>query len=89
MVAPRVKQPKRSAKDLTDEQVLKEFVKRFQCDGAVLIYYEGGVEYGFGRWVNSKGRKWINLVFDSVKNKFNHVNDNQPDNIEGGETKQW
>ena len=33
--------------NLTDEQILKEFVKRFECDGAVLIYMEQNKEYGF------------------------------------------
>ena len=56
-----------SAKDLTDEEVLKEFVKRFQCDGAVLIYLDSMTEFGFGRWCNSTGRKWVNNVFKMVK----------------------
>ena len=38
-----------SAKELTDEQVLEEFVRRFQCDGAVLIYLDSDIEFGFGR----------------------------------------
>ncbi|WP_375433864.1 hypothetical protein [uncultured Hymenobacter sp.] len=48
-----------SAHNLTDEEVLKEFVKRFQCDGAVLIYLDEGTESWFGRWRNTDGRHWV------------------------------
>ena len=48
-----------SAQELTDEQVLKEFVRRFQCDGAILIYLDGDMENWFGRWRNPKGRRWV------------------------------
>lgn len=53
--------------NLTDEEILKEFVKRFDCDGAVLIYMESNMEYGFGRWKNSNGRKWVNHLFKNIK----------------------
>lgn len=53
--------------NLTDEQILKEFVKRFGCDGAVLIYMESDTEYGFGRWKNSNGRQWVNQIFKNIK----------------------
>lgn len=53
--------------NLTDEQILKEFVKRFGCDGAVLIYMESDTEYGFGRWKNSNGRQWVNQLFKTIK----------------------
>jgi hypothetical protein len=53
-----------SAQNLTDEEVLKEFVRRFECDGAVLIYLDsatelGAAEFGFGRWRNTKGKYWV------------------------------
>ncbi len=53
--------------NLTDEDVLKEFVKRFKCDGAILIYSDSGTEVGFARWRNSGGRKWVNRVFKNIK----------------------
>ncbi|KAA2238807.1 hypothetical protein F0L74_21575 [Chitinophaga agrisoli] len=53
--------------DLTDEQVLEEFVKRFQCDAAVLIYLESSSEFGLGRWRNSDGRRWVKDIFAAVK----------------------
>lgn len=55
---------------LSDEQVLKEFVKRFDCDGAVLIYLDEKMEYGFGRWQNRDGRQWVNQVFNAVKSEI-------------------
>ncbi|HEX8349122.1 MAG TPA: hypothetical protein VF598_04105 [Hymenobacter sp.] len=48
-----------SASELTDEQVLKEFVRRFQCEGAILIYLDGDTENWFCRWRNSTGRGWV------------------------------
>lgn len=54
--------------NLTDEQVLKEFTKRFECDGAVLIYMEDKKEFGFGRWTNPNGRVWVNQLFKTIKN---------------------
>ncbi|WP_454803723.1 hypothetical protein [Mucilaginibacter phyllosphaerae] len=53
--------------DLTDEEVLKEFVKRFGCDGAVLIYLQDESEFGFGSWNNALGRIWVNQIFKRVK----------------------
>ena len=53
--------------NLTDEQILKEFVKRFECDGAVLIYMEQNKEYGFGRWNNSSGKIWVNELFKIIE----------------------
>ena len=58
-------------KDLTDEQILREFVKRFKCDAAVLIYLDSTNEFGFGRWSNKTGRKWVNEVFKAVKKDIN------------------
>ena len=55
------------AQNLTDEEVLKEFVKRFQCDGAILIYCDRNVEYGFARWRNKTGRLWVKDIFHRVK----------------------
>lgn len=53
---------------LTDEEILKEFVKRFECDGAVLIYMEANREFGFGRWRNTNGKKWVKHLFTHIKN---------------------
>jgi hypothetical protein len=55
-----------SPHDLTDEEVLKEFVNRFQCDGAVLLYLDSQVEAGFGRWRTQDGRQWVNNLFRSI-----------------------
>lgn len=55
--------------NLTDEQILQEFVKRFKCDGAILVYLDSDSEYGFGRWSNSIGRKWVNQIFKGLLNK--------------------
>ncbi|HCE53644.1 MAG TPA: hypothetical protein DER05_01025 [Lutibacter sp.] len=54
--------------NLTDEEILKEFVKRFECDGAVLIYMESSTEYGFGRWKNPNGKEWVKHLFKHIKN---------------------
>jgi hypothetical protein len=53
--------------ELTDEQILQEFIKRFDCEGAVLIYFQEEAEYGFGGWKNAIGRTWVNNVFKRVK----------------------
>jgi hypothetical protein len=52
--------------DLTDEEVLKEFVSRFQCDGAVLLYLDSKVESGFGRWRTREGRRWVREIMRTV-----------------------
>ncbi|HAF32592.1 MULTISPECIES: hypothetical protein [Sphingobacterium] len=64
-----------SASHLTDEEVLKEFVKRFECDAAILIYRDSEIENGFGRWRNSEGRKWVNSVFKTLKQS--QINENE------------
>ncbi|AZI26455.1 hypothetical protein EA772_14325 [Pedobacter sp. G11] len=53
--------------NLTDEQVLREFVKRFDCDGAILVYKSDDMEAGFGRWSNKSGRKWVNGILKTLK----------------------
>jgi hypothetical protein len=53
--------------NLTDEEILKEFVRRFECDGAVLIYMESNTEFGFGRWKNPKGKEWVKSLFKHIK----------------------
>ena len=60
-----------SAKELTDAEVLEEFVRRFQCDGAVLVYLDDSTEYGFGRWHNARGRNWVNNIFRRIKQTVN------------------
>jgi hypothetical protein len=53
--------------ELSDEQILQEFVKRFRCDGAVLVYLDSDTENGLGRWRTSEGRKWVNNIFSLIK----------------------
>lgn len=53
--------------ELSDEQILKEFVKRFECEGAVLIYFDEKQEYSFGRWRTSLGRQWTSHIFKILK----------------------
>ncbi len=60
--------------ELTDEEILDEFVKRFQCDGAILIYLESNTEYGFAKWTNPNGRKWVNELFTSAQNHISIPN---------------
>jgi hypothetical protein len=54
---------------LTDEQILKEFVKRFKCDGAILVYRDENMEFGFGRWKNTVGQKWVSELIKVLKNQ--------------------
>ena len=49
--------------DLTDEQILSAFVKRFECDGAILVYLDGTQEYGFSNCKNAVGKAWAQDVF--------------------------
>jgi hypothetical protein len=53
--------------ELTDEQILREFIKRFDCEGAVLIYMQDETEFGFGGWKDSLGRAWVNNLFKRIK----------------------
>ncbi len=53
--------------DLSDEQVLKEFVKRFKCDGAILIYLENNCENGIARWTNRNGKNWVKNLMPIIK----------------------
>lgn len=53
--------------NLSDEEILKEFIKRFECDGAILIYMESNCEFGFGRWKNNEGKKWVKGLFKHIK----------------------
>jgi hypothetical protein len=57
--------------NLTDEEVLREFVKRFECDGVVLIYMESNTESGFGRWKNNIEKKWVQDLFKNIKMNIN------------------
>jgi hypothetical protein len=58
---------------LTDEQILKEFVKRFQCDGAILIYMEQNTEYGFGRWKTQDGKAWVKQIMNIIKKSESNI----------------
>lgn len=58
--------------NLTDEEVLKEFVKRFECDGAILIYMESNTEFGFGRWRNTAGKEWVKYLLKKIKDDSQH-----------------
>ncbi len=60
--------------NLTDEEVLKEFIKRFECDGAVLIYMDSNTEFGFGRWKNQQGKRWVQSLFKHIKNSGSNIN---------------
>lgn len=51
----------------TDEQILAEFVKRFGCDGAILLYLDNGEESGLAKWINKEGKTWINNIFKEIK----------------------
>lgn len=62
---------------LTDEEILDEFVKRFKCDGAILIYLDGNTEYGFARSTNVHGRKWVTELFRAAKNHLSIPDKNQ------------
>lgn len=55
--------------ELTDEEVLKEFVRRFECDGAILVYLDSNEEFGFGRWCNKKGKYWVKNLMEILKEK--------------------
>lgn len=73
---------RQSPENLTDEEVLKEFVRRFECDGAVLIYLDSATEFGFGRWRNNQGKGWVDNLFQRVKqDAFMPID---PSGFEGG-----
>lgn len=55
--------------NLTDEQVLAEFVKRFQCDAAILIYRDGDYHHAFWKWVNKDGKQWADHVMNLIKQR--------------------
>lgn len=59
--------------ELTDEEVLKAFVQRFLCDGAVLVYLDNKQEYGFARWRNPIGKQWCDVVMSAIKEKVSIV----------------
>jgi hypothetical protein len=63
--------------NLSDEAILDEFVKRFHCDGAILIYLDSDTEYGFAKWSNSHGRKWVNELFTIAQNHVSVSNSTQ------------
>lgn len=52
---------------LSDEQILREFVKRFKCDGAILLYLEKNCENGIARWTNNSGKKWVKSLMPLIK----------------------
>jgi len=51
---------------LTDEEVLKEFVKHFKVDGAVLFYKEGNNGFSFTRWRNKEGGKFCRQIIKAT-----------------------
>lgn len=53
---------------LNDQEILDEFVKRFECDGAILIYLDGSTEHGFSRSTTTHGRKWADELMAVAKN---------------------
>ena len=54
-------------RQMSDEQILKEFVKRFNCDGAILLYLEKNHENGIARWANNDGKKWVKNLMPLIK----------------------
>ena len=52
---------------LTDEQVLKEFVKRFKCDAAMLIYFDQDNTFGYTRRRNPPGPHWKRAVAEALE----------------------
>lgn len=64
---------------LTDEQVLKEFVKRFKPDAAMLIYFDQDNTFGFTRWRNKKGKEWEKLVAEGLAMRgINRISKTKP-----------
>lgn len=57
---------KRFSENMTDEEVLKEFINRFNVDGAVLFYLEGDYESGLSRWVNKNGEDWCKKIIKTI-----------------------
>lgn len=53
---------------LSDKQILSEFVKRFNCDGAILIYKDSDLEVGFSNWSNVEGKRWAKHLLKLFKN---------------------
>lgn len=76
-----------SPANLTDEEVLAEFVRRFECDAACLVYFDQkeGAMNVFYRWRNHIGKQFCK----GWKDQFNEWSFrpiwNAPD-MEGGET---
>ena len=60
---------KKIIEEMTDKEILEAFVKRFECDGAVLVYLDSNSEAGFGRWRNPIGRKWVNNILKRVQSE--------------------
>jgi hypothetical protein len=58
-----------SITELSDEKILDEFVRRFKCDGAILIYHEASREFGFARWRNKTGQTWVKGIFNVLVNE--------------------
>jgi hypothetical protein len=55
---------RKEIKQLTDEELVNEFVRRFDVDAACIIFVDEGHEYGFGKWRNKAGRDWFNQLKD-------------------------
>jgi hypothetical protein len=52
---------------LNDQEILDEFVKRFECDGAILIYLDGNTEHGFSKSLTKQGRRWADELMSVAK----------------------
>lgn len=49
--------------DMTDEEVVREFCRRFEYDAVFFIGIEkNGGRQAFSRWRNARGRVWIKAV---------------------------
>lgn len=57
---------KEKTESMTDAEFLKEFIKRFNVDGAVIFYLDGEHESGLSRWVNENGKNWCKKILKSI-----------------------
>jgi hypothetical protein len=58
-------------KKLTDEEILKEFFKRFECEGAILIYLTKNkneilTENFLSEWESKIGKDWAKRIGSAV-----------------------
>jgi hypothetical protein len=54
---------------LSDEEFIGEFVRRFEVDAACVVYLDEGHEYGFFKWKNKDGKRWIDPLVKLLKSR--------------------